>query len=74
MSLKGNLCILIVYHYESNAILASPIANCADETILAAYRQQFELLESKGHKIKLYVMDKSSKLSYQQVSHQPTVC
>jgi hypothetical protein len=57
MSLKGNVCFLIIYHYESNAIMALPIANFKDECILAMYKQQFELLESKGHKINLNVMD-----------------
>ncbi len=56
MSLEENVCFLVVYYYESNAILAFPIANFANDTILAAYQQQFELLESKGHKIKVNVM------------------
>ncbi len=57
ISLEGNVCFLIVYHYKSNAFLVLPIANFADETILAAFQQQFELLESQGHKIKLNVME-----------------
>jgi hypothetical protein len=57
MSLNGNMCFLIIYHYESNAILAFPITNFMDECILAAYKLQFELLKLKGHKIKLNVMD-----------------
>jgi hypothetical protein len=57
MSLEGNVCFLVVYHYETNAILALPIANFTNKCILAAYQQQFELLESKNHKIKLNVMD-----------------
>jgi hypothetical protein len=57
MSLKGNVCFLIVYHYESNAILAVSIPNFTDESILAAYQTQFKLLETKGHKIQLNVMD-----------------
>jgi hypothetical protein len=57
MSLEGNVCFLVVYHYKSNATLALPIANFADNTILATYQQQFKLLESKGHKIKVNVMD-----------------
>ena len=51
MSLKGNVCFLVVYHYETNAIMAMPIANFTNEAILAVYHQQFEFLESKGHKI-----------------------
>jgi hypothetical protein len=47
MSLEGNICFLVVYHYKSNAILALPIANFANETILAAFQQQFELLKSQ---------------------------
>jgi hypothetical protein len=51
MSLEGNVCFLIVYHYETNAIMAVPIENFTDGAILKAFRQQFELLKSKGHKI-----------------------
>ncbi len=57
MSLKGIICFLVLYHYESNAILALPIANFTDETILAAYQTQFKLLKSKGCNIRLNVMD-----------------
>jgi hypothetical protein len=45
------------YHYESNAILAFPISGLNNNTIFAAYKTQFEFLESKGHKIRLNVMD-----------------
>ncbi len=57
MSLQGNIGFLVVYHYESNAILALPIPSLNNNTIFAAYITQFEFLESKGHKIKLNVMD-----------------
>ena len=51
MSLEGNVCFLVVYHYETNAIMVVPIANFTNDAILKAFCQQFELLESKGHKI-----------------------
>jgi hypothetical protein len=57
ISLEGNLCFFVVYHYESNAILGLPIKNMEDSTIYEAYRQQFEFLKSKGFAIKLNVMD-----------------
>ncbi len=57
MSLKGNICFLIVYHYKSNAILALPISGFDDNTIFAKNKTQFEFLERKGHKIRLNVMD-----------------
>jgi hypothetical protein len=48
MSLKGNICFLIVYHYKTNAILALPIKGFSNHIIFAANKQQFNLLESKG--------------------------
>jgi hypothetical protein len=51
MSLEGNVCFLVVYHYETNAIMVVPTANFTDDAILKAFHQQFKLLESKGHKI-----------------------
>jgi hypothetical protein len=57
MSLEGNVCFLIVYPYESNAIPTLPISGMDDNTIFAAYKTQFKFLESKGYKIKINVMD-----------------
>ncbi len=57
MSLEGNVCFLVVYHYETKAIMAVPMANFTNDAILKAFCQQFKLLESKGHKIQLNVMD-----------------
>ena len=56
-SLEGNVCFLVVYHYETNAILALPINGFSNKIIIAAYKQQYEMLESKGHVIRLSVMD-----------------
>jgi hypothetical protein len=55
--LEGNVCFLIVYHYESNTILALPILGFINNVIFTAYKQQYELLESKGFVIKFNVMD-----------------
>lgn len=57
MSLEGNVSFLIIYHYESNAILALPISGFDDNIVFAVYKTQFDFLESKGYKIKLNVMD-----------------
>ena len=61
MSLEGNVSFLIIYHYESNAILALPISGLDDNTVFAEYKTQFDFLESKGYKIKLNVMDKRER-------------
>ena len=61
MSLEGNVCFLVVYHYESNTFLALPISGRSDEIIL--------LLESKGFDIKLNVMDnQASKIIKQNLT------
>jgi hypothetical protein len=56
MSLEGNVCFLIVYHYKSNASYVLLIANFSN-CILAVYTQQYELLKSKGFTMKLNIMD-----------------
>ena len=57
VSLDGSVCYLIIYHYESNSILATPITSLTDTIIFEAYKQQFEKLEAKGFKVKMNVMD-----------------
>jgi hypothetical protein len=72
MSLEGNVCFLGAYHYETNAILALPIKNFTDKCILSAYKKQFELLKSKGHKIRLNVMDnQASRVIKEYLTLQP---
>ncbi len=57
VSLEGNVCFLIVYHYKTSAILALPKAGFSDDIIFAAHQQQYNLLKPKGYKIRLNVMD-----------------
>jgi hypothetical protein len=46
-----------MYHYKTNAILVKAITNLDDHSILEAYREVFEMLEAKGYKPKMNVMD-----------------
>ena len=57
MSLEGSVCFFVLYHYESNCILASPIKGMDDKTIFKTYKKYFEELTSKGFKPKLNIMD-----------------
>jgi hypothetical protein len=57
MSYDASVCFFILYHYESNSILVTTIAGLNDVSIFNAYKQQFELLTSKGFKPKLNIMD-----------------
>jgi hypothetical protein len=57
MSYDGIVCFFILYHYESNTILGTPIAGLDDISIFEAYKKQFENLAAKRFKPKLNVMD-----------------
>jgi hypothetical protein len=57
MSFDGSVCFFVLFHYESNAILATPIAGLDDMSIFKAYQAYFVQLEQKGFKPKLNVMD-----------------
>jgi len=69
VSLEGNICFLVVYHYESNAILALPISGFSDKAILRAYKEIYEMIELKGFIIRLIVMDnQASKIIKQYLT------
>jgi hypothetical protein len=57
MLLNGNVCFFVMYHYKTNAILATPIPCLNLSSIPAAYKKNFEYLKEKGFKPKLNVMD-----------------
>jgi hypothetical protein len=57
MSLEGNVCFLVVYHYKTNAILALPIEGVSNKITFAADQQQYNILEAKEYKTNLNVMD-----------------
>jgi hypothetical protein len=57
MSFDGSVCFFVLYHYESNAILAIPIAGLDNVSIYNAYKKYFEDLTAKGFKPKLNAMD-----------------
>ena len=46
-----------MYHYKSNAILATPVDGMTDIIIFNAYKENFDMLEKKGFKVKLNIMD-----------------
>jgi hypothetical protein len=70
MSLASNVCFLIVYHYEKNAILALPIVNLEGNTIFEGNKKQFEFIESKGNKIRLNVMDNQASRQIKKISQK----
>jgi hypothetical protein len=76
MSLDGNVCFFVMYHYKTNAILATSIPSLNSNSILEAFKKNFKYLEEKGYKSKLNVMENPATmvikayLTSQQVSLQ----
>ena len=50
MSFDGSVCFFVLYHYTSNAILATPIAGLDDVSIFNGYKKYFEEFTAKGFK------------------------
>jgi hypothetical protein len=44
MSLNDNVSFFVMYHYETNAIFATPIPGLDSASILSAYKTNFEYL------------------------------
>ncbi len=42
MSLGGNVCFFVMYHYKTNAILVTPISGLNSASVLDAYKKIFE--------------------------------
>jgi len=59
-----------VYHYESNAILALPISGFSDDVIFQAYKEIYEMIESKRFVIRFNNMDnQASKVINKFLTH-----
>jgi hypothetical protein len=57
MSLDGNVCFFVMYHYKTNTIFATPIPGLDSGNILNAYKKNFEYLVSKEYTPNINVMD-----------------
>ncbi len=57
MSFNGSICFFVLYDYESNAILVTPIAGLNKISVFNAYKGHFDDLMAKGFIQKLNIMD-----------------
>lgn len=57
VSSRGNNALVILYDYDSNAILAEPIGNRKATTILAATKKLHDILRRKGRGPQLHILD-----------------
>ena len=56
-SMDGNKYILVIYVYDSNAILLRPLKNRSDNETLRAYTEVYEFLKTRNCHPKLHVLD-----------------
>jgi hypothetical protein len=47
----------VIYHYKSNAILATPISGLDNISIIESYKKHFDEFTAKGFKPKINIMD-----------------
>ena len=64
-SIDGYTIFFILYDWTANAILATPIRDATDESMLAAFKENIEYLEERGIKPVFNVIDNvASKAIY----------
>ena len=56
-SIDGYTAFFILYDWTTNAILATPIKDSTDESMVAAFKENIEYLEERGFKPELNVID-----------------
>jgi hypothetical protein len=57
VSFYGSVCFFVLYHYESNTILITPISGLDHMSMFNAYTTQYDELTAKGFKPKSNIMD-----------------
>ena len=56
-SIEGYTAFFILYDWTTNEILATPIKDTADESMVAAFKENIEYLEERGFKPVFNVID-----------------
>ena len=65
-SSRGNEYIMVMYDYDSNAILATPLKNRQAKTIADAWELLHNRLTSHGHPTKNFLLDNECSLDLKQ--------
>jgi hypothetical protein len=69
-SQAGNKYMLILYEYDSNAILVEPMKNRGDAEALRAYRQLYGILTDHGLQPKLNILDNEASKALKRAIRQ----
>jgi hypothetical protein len=64
----------VMYHYKTNAILATPIPSLDSKSILDTYAKSFEYLASKGYTPKVNIMDNQATKVIKAYLQPQNVC
>jgi hypothetical protein len=64
MSLDGNVCFFVMYHYKTSTIFATSIPGLDSKNILDAYMKNFEYLVSKGYTPRINIMDNQAMKAF----------
>jgi hypothetical protein len=73
VSSKGNKCIVILYDYDSNAILAHPIKDRTAPELLKAFQIMEQILVARGIKPKLMKLDNEASKLLKNYLHQQDI-
>jgi hypothetical protein len=73
VSSKGNKYIMILYDYDSNAILAQPIKDRTAPELLKAFQIMEQILVARGLKPKLMKFDNEASKSLKTYLHQQDI-
>jgi hypothetical protein len=73
VSSKGNKYIMILYDYDSNAILAQPIKNRTAPELLKAFQVMEQELVARGLKPKLMKLDNEASTLLKTYLHQQDI-
>ena len=57
ISIEGNKYILVLYHYDTNAILTKLLRNRSDKETLRVYKELYNELNQNRFPIKLHIME-----------------
>ena len=63
-SSKGNEYLMIVYAYKANTILVEPLKNRKGNSLLQAYQQIYNQLDTVGFKPALHVLDNEASCDF----------
>ena len=69
-SCRGNKYILIMYVYDANAILASPLKSIPDSHILEDYTKQVEQLTHREYRPRVHWLDNQASASLNKYNKQ----